>query len=94
MRSTSCIIVFASVYHVIQAEKELLSAGLAPAMIPTPRELSLSCGQSLELEQEECGRATGILMKAGVPVKALYARDPGNRSYTRLEQEEGVPGDR
>ena len=80
-----------SVQHAIRAEKLLQAAGIAVEMIPTPREISLSCGQCLLFAsacQEECQR---LLAAGNIFWTALYQRErrplpAAGWKYEKLEE--------
>lgn len=80
----TCVFVFESIHHAIRAEKVLLGHGTSFAMIPTPREISASCGQSIEVELADGNAAEKTLRDAGVHVKAVYSRDKDRRVFERI----------
>jgi len=84
MNAASCVIVFDSVHHAIGAEKILLGKGMALEMIPTPRELSMSCGQSIEISMQDGVLAEKILRETGAQYKAIYWRDKGRRGFEQI----------
>ncbi|HWR41140.1 MAG TPA: DUF3343 domain-containing protein [Patescibacteria group bacterium] len=69
------LLAISSVQHAIKAEKLLQSAGIKVEMIPTPRQLSRSCGQCLLFasgRQKECLQ---LLTEGNIHWMALYRRD-------------------
>ena len=87
MTALTCVIVFESVHQAIRAEKVLQGEGMVFEMIPTPREISASCGQSIEVPREGRVAAEKSLRDAGVQIKAVYSRDKARRSFERLDVE-------
>lgn len=85
MTPLTCVIVFESVHQAIRAEKVLLGVGMLFEMIPTPREISVSCGQSIEVASGEKDAAEKALREAGVQIKAVYSRNKAKRSFERLD---------
>jgi len=93
MNAASCVIVFESVHHAIRAEKILLGKGMALEMIPTPRELSMSCGQSIEVSMPDGVLAEKILRESGAQYKAIYWRDKGRRGFEQTTQRDFDTGE-
>ena len=46
------LVTFDSVQHALRAEKMLRDIQITTEMIPTPREISASCGQSLRFQED------------------------------------------
>jgi len=69
---------------VIGAEKILLGSGMVLEMIPTPRELSMSCVQSIEVSLQDGGLAEKILRESGAQFKTICWRDKGRRGKQRV----------
>ena len=84
MTGMKCVVVFESVHQAIRAEKILQEIGIAYDMIPTPREISASCGQSIEVPMEVRAKVELKLSEAGVRVNAYYSRDAVQRIFERL----------
>lgn len=51
------LLIFESIHHVLAAERALLDAGLAPDLVPVPREISANCGMAITVAPGERGRA-------------------------------------
>lgn len=89
------LLTIASVQQALRAEKMLCRAGFAVEMIPTPRELSLSCGQCLLLRAAEAEEGLRLLEAARVVWGALYQRTaappggPSRWAYEKLAEKEG-----
>ena len=93
MNVGSCVIVFESIYQAIRAEKTLQGQGMAIEMIPTPREISISCGQSIEVLPEDGEVAEEILRESGVQIKAVYLRDKERRGFERMDRKNSEKGE-
>lgn len=76
--------VFASVHQAIKAERLLRSHGLTVDLIPTPREISASCGQSLLFAAADLPVALELMETCGVSCQGIYAADRENRVFELL----------
>lgn len=56
----------------MQAEAALLRAGLAPKLIPTPRELSSDCGLALRFDWPLCDEVESVLKKMHVETAGIH----------------------
>lgn len=84
---TYYLITFASTHLAIRTER-ILKAHMDVTMIPTPRELSASCGLSIMMETEEPETFCSALSGEGFEGMSLYkvTRDTsGKREYTALQ---------
>ncbi|SDF43318.1 DUF3343 domain-containing protein [Sporolituus thermophilus] len=87
------MITFVSVHHALRAEKVLAAAGIAVAAAPTPREVSLSCGQCLLFAAADEAAVLAALATAKVRWSRLFSRDAGRRVYELLQEYQSpVPG--
>jgi hypothetical protein len=80
------LISFASVHHAIKAERLLAEAGIIVTALPTPREISISCGQCLLLAAKDQEQTLAVLAQAGVLWSKLYSRDQQQRVYELLAE--------
>jgi len=80
------LVVFDSVHQAIRAEQKLKQQGLGVEMVPTPREISASCGQSLVVPEEELSAAREILLKEKVPFRGIYSADLRRGIYELMIQ--------
>ncbi len=55
------LLTFESIHQVIAAEKALLDAGLAPDMVPVPKEISSDGGRAMALPTAERAAALAAL---------------------------------
>ena len=77
MRETFCLIAFDSPHAAIRSEK-LLKA-LSPAVVPTLRAVTASCGMSLRLKTEQAEEARSLLKASSL--------DPSLYRFYHVEQE-------
>lgn len=82
------LIAFDSTHHALRGEQLLQQAGLMIDIIPTPREITASCGLTLSLAETDLPRAMMLLREAGVDYRAIYhlTTQHGSKSY-RLREE-------
>jgi hypothetical protein len=80
------LIVFDSVHHAIRAERLLQEEGIAIDLIPTPREISASCGQSVAFREEDMEAVQRVLAQEKVFFRGVYSAKPGCRRYELLFQ--------
>lgn len=86
------LLTFVSIYHAIRAERLLVEAGLVAVILPTPRALAVSCGQSLLVYATEQEAMIRVLAAANVRWSKLYAveRHKTGKVYRLLaDYEEG-----
>lgn len=83
------IISFVSVHHAIRAERLLTEASIRVMALPTPREISISCGQCLLFPAACQEQVLAILQQADVHWSKLFSRDPAGRVYEKLADYEG-----
>ena len=80
------LITFQSVHQAIKAERVLLKAGVLAKFRPTPRELSVSCGQSMVFSAADQGQIINIFTASGVVWNNLFALtgEEGAKKYERI----------
>ncbi len=83
------LIVFDSTHHALQAEQALQSVGLPLNTIPTPREISASCGLSLSITSEHLPIALRLMHEQGVVFRSVYdvTLREGKKHYLVREEE-------
>ena len=79
------LVVFESVHQAIRAEQRLLKAGLRVELLPTPREISASCGQSLSFPADARETLLEILEQEKIEFRGIYSTNAEQRVYERLE---------
>lgn len=78
------IFVFESVHQALAAEKLLKLSAVGFELIPTPREISASCGQSIALRAEELPQAKELLAQKKVVYKAIFSANFQQRIFEKL----------
>lgn len=66
------LITFDSTHHALRGEQILEQAQLGPDIIPTPREITASCGLSLSLPASLIEQAILLLRAGNVEFRAVY----------------------
>ncbi|MGI6421273.1 MAG: DUF3343 domain-containing protein [Syntrophomonadaceae bacterium] len=66
------LITFASTAYALKAEKVMKGLEKIFMIIPTPREISASCGLAIKLETGELNEFLEILAGERVPVQGVY----------------------
>ncbi|OUN08169.1 hypothetical protein B5G43_01960 [Flavonifractor sp. An92] len=80
-----CLIAFDGALGAVQARRTLEGAGLTAHIMPTPREISVSCGLSVRLPPEEYPQARAALESCRGDCRFYrMAYGPGSRSLTPL----------
>ena len=78
------LIAFDSVHQAIRAEQLLLKADVSVEMVPTPREISASCGQSVRFPGGAAAVVLELLERENIAFRGIYAQVPGQRIYEQL----------
>lgn len=66
------VIAFDSTHYAIQGEKELKNEGVDIKVIPTPREITASCGLSIKFKPETINSVKKILKESSLSIKGIY----------------------
>ena len=87
MEETFYVISFDSTHHAIKAEKLFKEHNLNIRMMPTPREITASCGLSLRFEVGDLEEVEDIINQEELAVKGKYKmkREDGVRSAQKIE---------
>ena len=78
------LVVFESVHQALHAEKVLEVAGVGFDLIPTPREITASCGQSIALDAKDMEIVFKIMSQEKVVYRAIFSADSRQRIYELL----------
>lgn len=76
---------FFSVHHAIRAEKILEQIGIRVALLPTPREIDISCGQCLLFAAADEEQVLGALNGKEAQWSRLFKRNIQDRVYEEIE---------
>lgn len=66
------IVSFNSTHHAIRSEKILKENDMAIAVLPTPREISASCGLSIKFSEDDLDEIKELLVKNEIDYKGIY----------------------
>ncbi|WP_077369305.1 DUF3343 domain-containing protein [Anaerosalibacter sp. Marseille-P3206] len=66
------VLTFESTHHAISGEKVFKEAGLKFKTIPTPREITSSCGLSIRFDLEDLEDAKKSIEKTNLAIKGIY----------------------
>jgi hypothetical protein len=79
------LIAFDSIHQALHAEKDLLKAGLCVEMIPTPREISASCGQSIAVSAADLTAVLEVISREIIRYHGVYTADFQQRFFEKLD---------
>ena len=74
------VITFNSTYHAIRGEKLLLNENLIVRTIPTPREITESCGLSIKFIEEDLEKIKYIIKENDLNIKGIYELSKDKKS--------------
>lgn len=79
-----CVITFASTSGALKGEKLMKAANREFVVMPTPREISTSCGLSLKIKPADAEESCQVLREGGVEISGVYhlIRDGNQKSIT------------
>lgn len=79
------ILTFQSTHHAMRAEKVLLQEGIGTKTIPTPRDISLSCGLAIRIDAKDV-EAVRELKKVGtLDYKEVYSLRTEGKERTLIK---------
>lgn len=86
MREEYYVIAFDSTHYAIQGEKTLKEKEIDIKVIPTPREITASCGLSIKFAPEALDMVKRTLEDASILSKGIYrlVKDESGRSATKI----------
>lgn len=67
-----CLVAFKSTHHALAAEKALQEEDIDQVVIPTPQEISASCGLALKINPSDCPQTVSLLKNRGLADIELY----------------------
>ncbi|MBA1334709.1 MAG: hypothetical protein HPY66_2613 [Firmicutes bacterium] len=80
------VLAFDSTHHAIQAEKFLKEAGLKIEVLPTPRDITASCGLSIKFHMDHIEKVKEVI-DVSQPTVKLYRGLRLERKTIYLEEE-------
>lgn len=80
------LIVFQSTNFALEAEKRFRERGIQFEMMPTPREITSSCGLSIRFPLSDQGRVKEMVAQGEITIKGMYqiVNEPGGRKMLPL----------
>lgn len=81
------VIAFNSTHHAIKSEKLIKAAGMEMITLPTPREISASCGMSIMFEIENIDAIKKMLDENNVDYRGFFQiekNEDGTRNLVEL----------
>ena len=66
------IITFESTQHAIKAESDLMKVEIKTKTIPTPRDITLSCGLAIRVDLEDVDKVKEVYDNGDLKFKNLY----------------------
>lgn len=80
------VIAFDSTHHAIKSEKEIKSQKINIKTIPTPREISVSCGLSIKFDYNDLNWIKDIIHENNLSTSGIYKiyRKEGKRVAEKL----------
>lgn len=84
---TMYIVAFNSTHNAIKTEKLLQKDDIKATTLPTPREISASCGISIKFEKDDIERVKNVLSENNIDCKGLFMIEKlegGKRSASEL----------
>lgn len=77
---------FDSTNYALEAERYLKNAGCSITIMPTPREVSASCGLSIKMNDGDIESAKGFIREGSLKVKGIYKvyRSEGKRGVEKV----------
>lgn len=67
------IITFEGTQHAIKAESDLMNQDIKTKTIPTPRDISLSCGLAIRIDMEDIDKIKELYDRGELKFKNLYS---------------------
>lgn len=84
-RNEYSLFTFATTTQALKAEKVLQNAGMDFVIMPTPREISASCGLSIKVEPEDWEKYADAMMANQVYIDGIYSiKQSGKRKEIRV----------
>lgn len=82
------VLVFSTTHNALAAEAALSTRGIALEVLPTPREISVSCGISIQTERSELPEILALVGNGAINLKGIYEPEKpcadGKKQYRRL----------
>ena len=77
------VLVFTTTHNALAAEAALSGRAIAREVLPTPREISVSCGISIQLDKSYLAKVLELAETHEINVLGVYMLDPGSEPGKR-----------
>ncbi|KGG80011.1 hypothetical protein Y919_08605 [Caloranaerobacter azorensis H53214] len=86
MKEVFCVAVFNSTNHAIQGEKILKNRNIEIKVIPTPREITASCGLSIKFDKKFLEEVLSCIQSRALNIKGIYEimKQDGRRTVNKV----------
>ncbi|WP_069650979.1 DUF3343 domain-containing protein [Caloranaerobacter ferrireducens] len=86
IKKAFCVVTFNSTNHAIQGEKILKDRNIEIKVIPTPREITASCGLSIRFDKKFLEEVISCIQSAALNIKGIYEimRENGKRIVNKV----------
>lgn len=86
-----CVVTFASTSGALKGEKLMKAANREFVIMPTPREITTSCGLSFKIRPGDAEESCQVLREGGVEISGVYhlTREGNKKIITPLHLEQG-----
>lgn len=81
------IVSFSSTHHAIRTDKLLGENGIKSTTLPTPREITASCGISIRFSYEDMEKVVSLLEENSIEYKGIYnisRLENGNKDVKKI----------
>jgi hypothetical protein len=78
------VIVFDSTHQALAAENCLVDEKIIVKMIPTPREITLSCGLAIKFDEENMGKVKDTIINKKLIIKGVYCIDTDKKNIEQI----------
>lgn len=75
-------IVFNNTHGAMKAESYLKSKQVKIAIMPTPTQITMSCGISIIISEESLDEVRNIIIEGHIDIKGLYLKE--NSEYSKI----------
>lgn len=86
IKEAFCVVTFNSTNHAIQGEKIFKDRNIEIKVIPTPREITASCGLSIRFDKRFLEEVLSCIQSTALNIKGIYEimRENGRRIVSKV----------
>jgi hypothetical protein len=82
------LLVFGTTHNALAAEAAMSVRGVALEVLPTPREISVSCGISIQFDSADMPQVIELAKAQEIKIEGVYSPSPvsvpGKREYIKI----------